>query len=70
MNDIPGLNLIPERFRPYVVMIVIAFPYLTRTYHVIVNGGGLKSILGAVLFGTNTPKTPAAPAAQPQEPKQ
>ena len=56
MQDIPIINLIPEPFRGWVVLAVAVSPYLTRAYHAVTNGGGLREIIGAIWFGTNSPK--------------
>lgn len=55
MHDIPGINLLPEHYRGTATLIIIAAPYLTRAYHAVVTGGGLRGIYRAILFGTNTP---------------
>jgi hypothetical protein len=56
MQDIPGINLLPEQYRGTATLLIIIAPYLTRAYHAVVNGGGLAGIYRAILFGTNTPK--------------
>lgn len=38
------------------VITVSIIPMVGRAYHVIKNGGGLKGIWNALIFGTNTPK--------------
>lgn len=74
MNDIPILNLIPEKYRGYVLLLIALAPVLGRAYHAITSGGGLRGIWTALIFGTNTPKAadPAAAvqdgASQPQRP--
>lgn len=56
MNDIPIINALPEKYRGTAVLVFLAFPYVTRAYHALVTGGGLKGVWNAILFGTNTPK--------------
>ena len=55
MNEIPGINLLPENLRGYALLFVAVFPYLTRAWHALSNGGGLVGMKNAILFGTNTP---------------
>jgi hypothetical protein len=61
MNEI--INVIPEKYRAYVLALILCIPYLTRAYHSLATGGGLKGIWNAVLFGTNTPASVANIAA-------
>ena len=56
MNDIPGINLLPEKYRGTATLIILAAPYVTRAYHALANGGGLRGIWNAIWFGTNQPK--------------
>ena len=55
MNDIPGINLLPESIRGYVLLFPAFFPYLTRAWHALQTGGGIVGMKNAILFGTNTP---------------
>ena len=55
MNEIPGLNLIPEKYRALVMLLVLWGPLFTRAIYRISQGGGLRSILAAFWLGTNTP---------------
>lgn len=54
MDDL--LNVIPEKWRATVLVLLAISPYITRAYHAIATGGGLKGIIQAIWFGTNTPK--------------
>jgi hypothetical protein len=63
MNEIPGLNLLPESLRGWALLALAFLPYLTRAYHALATGGGLRGIWNAILFGTNTPKQPDPGAA-------
>lgn len=49
------LSSIPEKLRPYCILAVALLPYVTRAYHALVNGGGIRSIWNSIWFGTNTP---------------
>lgn len=59
MNDIPFLNLIPEKYRSWALLFVATVawggPYLTRIYHALATHGGLRGAWNAVWFGTNIP---------------
>lgn len=50
------INLIPAAWRVPVAIAALAVPYVTRAYYAIKNGGGLRGIWRAIMFGTNTPK--------------
>ena len=54
MDDL--INVIPEKWRATVLVLLAASPYITRAYHAIATGGGLRGIIQAIWFGTNTPK--------------
>jgi hypothetical protein len=56
MNEIPGINLLPEKWRGPAMLAVLLFPYLTRAYYALANGGGIVGGIRAVLWGTNSPK--------------
>jgi hypothetical protein len=53
MNDI--INLIPEKWRNHVMLVILISPYATRVIHSLKNGGGIKGALSAIWLGTNTP---------------
>lgn len=57
MNDAlnSALGIIPEKFRPWFLLLSIWGPYLTRACHAFASGRGLVGSISAVLFGTNTP---------------
>jgi hypothetical protein len=55
MNDI--ISSIPEKYRVYVLALILCAPYLTRAYHALAMGGGVKGIWSAIWFGTNQPKS-------------
>jgi len=52
MEDL--LNLIPEKQRGTVLFALAVSPYVTRAFHAIRNGGGLRGIINSIWFGTNT----------------
>lgn len=58
MTDIPILNYIPEKYRGWAILTILAAPYVTRGYHALASGGGVRGIWAAIWFGTNTPKQP------------
>lgn len=58
MNDIPVLNLIPEKYRGYVLIAVWALPYVTRAVQSLSSGKGIVGAVKGILFGTNTPAEP------------
>jgi hypothetical protein len=58
MNDIPGLNMLPEKWRGWALFALAISPYLTRALYAVINKGGLKGIITSIWLGTNTPKQP------------
>ena len=52
MDDI--IHLIPEKWRGTALALIAISPYLTRAFHAVRNGGGLKGIINSIWFGTNT----------------
>ena len=67
MNDLVNslVNLVPEKYRGLVIAGSLFLPMLTRWLYALANGRGLFGSFHAVLFGTNTPASPAQPG-QPQ----
>lgn len=57
-DDIPGLNLLPEQLRSWVLIALVLVPLIGRAYKAVANGGGLRGIWSAIVYGTNTPKPP------------
>lgn len=55
MTELPIINLLPERYRPYCAAFILALPYLTRAYHALRAGGGLRGVWRGIWFGTNLP---------------
>jgi hypothetical protein len=49
------IDLIPEKYRTYLLLIVAVSPYITRALHAVMNGRGIKGIFSAIWLGTNTP---------------
>ena len=57
MNELDKLiGIIPEKWRPWMLGLLIASPYITRAYHALASGGGLRGVASAIWMGTNTPK--------------
>jgi len=52
MDDI--IHIIPEKYRGTALVLLAASPYITRAYHSVRNGGGLRGIINSIWFGTNT----------------
>lgn len=62
MDEIPGLNMLPEKWRPFALFFVLwLMPNMGRAYHAIRNNGGLRGVWNAIMFGTNTPNQPPKP---------
>lgn len=57
LGDVPIINLVPEKWRAWVVVIVWAFPYVTRSAYSLYHGSGIVGAVKGFLFGTNTPVT-------------
>ncbi|MEI9961334.1 MAG: hypothetical protein WDM76_09490 [Limisphaerales bacterium] len=49
------INLIPENYRPWLLFALAIAPYITRAWHALIQGGGLRGVWQAIWFGTNTP---------------
>ena len=58
MDDL--IKIIPEKWRGTCLVLAVISPYLTRGYHALANGAGLRGIFSSIWFGTNTPKTKVA----------
>jgi hypothetical protein len=54
--DIPIINALPEKYRGWALVILLASPYVTRAFYALANGGGFVSIVRSIWCGTNTPK--------------
>jgi hypothetical protein len=48
------LKIIPVKYQASLVALIVLIPYITRAYHALKNGGGLKGIWTAIMYGTNT----------------
>jgi len=57
-DDIPGLNILPEKLRGWFLAILALSPFIGRAYHAVVSGGGFKKIISAIWLGTNTATYP------------
>lgn len=49
-------KVIPPHYRGWLALALAISPYLTRAYHAIVTGGGLRGMFSAIWLGTNLPK--------------
>jgi hypothetical protein len=49
-------DLIPEKYRGYALFALAVSPYLTRAYHALANGGGIRGVFRSIWFGTNVDK--------------
>ena len=58
MNDIPLIKMLPEKYQGWAIAILALAPWVTRFYHAMTSGSGIIGSIKAVLYGTNTPKTP------------
>ncbi|HWC60859.1 MAG TPA: hypothetical protein VHC44_14280 [Verrucomicrobiae bacterium] len=56
-------NLVPEKYRGWLLFLIALVPLLGRAWHALSSGGGLKGIWSALVFGTNTPSKPTSVAA-------
>jgi hypothetical protein len=59
--DIPGLNLLPEKWRGWALVIVALSPFIGRAYYALRAGGGIKGVVSAIWVGTNTSKPTEPP---------
>lgn len=50
------IQYIPEKWRGTILILIALSPYLTRGFHALINGGGIRGVASAIWFGTNTPK--------------
>ncbi len=58
-TNIPGIDLLPASWQGPALIVLVLFPYVTRGYYALANGGGLVGVARAILWGTNSikPKT-------------
>ena len=49
-------GIVPAKYVTYATAAYVASQAAGRIYHAIVQGGGLRGIISALWFGTNTPK--------------
>ena len=47
------LNVVPQKYHAAILVVVVLAPIVGRVYHTIVNGGGLRHIWQALIFGVN-----------------
>lgn len=59
MDPTDLINLLPSGpTRDKLLTAVVILGIAGRIYQAVRNGGGIKACLAALIFGTNTPKTP------------
>lgn len=63
-NSISGL--VPPKYSATITLCLVLSQVLGRALHSLRNGGGLRSMLASIWFGTNTPKSPAPDADSSQ----
>lgn len=64
------VNVIPEKYRTTVAVILLVSPYITRAIHALMNGRGIKGTMSAIWLGTNTPPpTATVTTTTPEQPK-
>jgi len=49
------ISFIPEKYRATCLFALALSPYVTRTFHALKTGGGLRGVIGAIWLGTNQP---------------
>lgn len=62
-DDIPGLNVLPEKWRGLFLIALFLSPFITRGLYAVRNGGGIKGFFNSIWLGTNTPPKPPLPDA-------
>jgi len=55
-TQIPIIQYIPEKYRGVTILAILVFPYVTRAYYAIANGGGIVGAVRGILWGTNAAK--------------
>lgn len=50
------LNIVPDKFKPLLLVLISISPMITRAIYALMNGRGIKGTLSAIWFGTNQPK--------------
>ena len=53
--DIPGLNVLPAPLQKWVLIFVVLSPFIGRAWYSLRSGGGIRGIINAIWFGTNSP---------------
>lgn len=68
MNEVPIIDMLPARARGWalfgVAVTAWGAPYVTRAYHALRNGGGIRGVWNGIWFGTNQPKADGREKAQ------
>lgn len=50
------INIVPDKYKPYLLVLISISPMITRAIYALMNGRGIKGTLSAIWFGTNQPK--------------
>lgn len=65
MDQIPILDQIPEKWRPWLILALYLWhclgPDVGRAWRAWKEGGGLNGIWRAIMFGTQPPSNPKSP---------
>ncbi len=57
LNSMESLiNIVPDKFKPMVLILISLSPFITRGLYALYNGRGIKGTLAGIWFGTNQPK--------------
>jgi len=66
--QVPGLDYLPPSWQGPALMLIALSPYITRAYHALSMGGGIKGVMSAIWLGTNVPKPTPPPAPENKQP--
>jgi TM2 domain-containing membrane protein YozV len=50
------INIVPDKFKPMVLILISLSPFITRGLYALYNGRGIRGTLAGIWFGTNQPK--------------
>ena len=62
MDDL--VKVIPEKWRGTALFVLAASPYITRAFHSLINGRGIRGTMSAIWLGTNSPTMANTPTDQ------
>lgn len=49
-------KVLPAKWHGWAVAVLAVSPYVSRAYHALASGGGIRGVFSAIWLGTNTPK--------------